>query len=291
MDVLRFAILGIGAGAAYVLIAQGIVLIYRGSGVLNFAQGGIAMVGAQMFFSLRDNHAVPAALAFVASILVCAAIGAAMQLLVLRRLRRASALVRLVSTLALLALVQGVGALIWDPNGGDRSRPVRGMLPSSAVSLGHGIAVGRDRIGLAIIAVLLTVLLGAVYSRSRYGLATSAVAENQSALVALGWSADLIGAANWALGGGLAAVAGILLSPIAGLSVTALVLTVIPGLAAALVGRFSSFWPHVGRGVRHRGHPVGHGPLRGDSGLGGLGSVPGDHRLRDGPRPRAPATG
>jgi sulfate-transporting ATPase len=241
MDVLRFALIGIGAGAAYVLIAQGIVLIYRGSGVLNFAQGGIAMVGAQVFYSLRDEHSTPAPVAFVAAIGLCAAIGAAMQLLVLRRLRGASALVRLTSTLALLALIQGVGALVWNPDGGARARIVDGIFPTSNVALGHGVLLSQDRIVVAGIAVVLTGALWVVYSRLRYGLATSAVAENQQAAVALGWSADVIASVNWAIGAALAGVAGILLSPLTGLSVTALVLTVIPGLAAALVGRFSSF--------------------------------------------------
>ena len=46
MDVIRFAILGLGTGAVYALLAQGLVLVYRGSGILNFAQGAMAMTGA-----------------------------------------------------------------------------------------------------------------------------------------------------------------------------------------------------------------------------------------------------
>ena len=241
MDVVRFALIGIGAGAAYVLIAQGIVLIYRGSGVLNFAQGGIAMIGAQVFYSLRDEHSTPAPVAFLAAVALCAAIGAAMQLVILRRLRGSSAVVRLTSTLALLALIEGVGALVWDPGGSARARIVNGIFPTSNIALGHGVLLSEDRLIVAAVAVVLTVALWFVYGRLRYGLATSAVAENQQAAVALGWSADLIAAMNWAIGAALAGVAGILLSPLTGLSVTALVLTVIPGLAAALVGRFSSF--------------------------------------------------
>ncbi|MCU1656478.1 MAG: transporter related protein, partial [Pseudonocardiales bacterium] len=195
----------------------------------------------QVFYWLRDDHGFASPVAFPLAILVCAGIGTAMQLVVLRRLRTASALIRLVSTLALLALVQGIGALVWDPGGGSRSRPVTGILPAGQVHLGHNVVLGEDRIALAALAVVLTVVLWVVYGRTRYGLATSAIAENQQAAVALGWSTEAIGALNWALGSALAGVAGILLSPIAGLSVTALVLTIIPGLAAALVGKFSSF--------------------------------------------------
>lgn len=247
MDILRFAVLGLGAGAAYVLIAQGVVLIYRGSGVLNFAQGGIAMISAQIFYGLRDNSEWNSALAMVAAIGIAAGIGILMQLVVLHRLRHASSLARLVSTLALLALVQGVGSLLWNRDGLSVGKPVSGILPSHPVDLGGGITIEADRFYLVAIAVVLTVALWTVYTRSRFGLATSAVAENQEAAAVLGWSPQFVGAINWGIGTALAGLAGILLSPLVGLSVTALVLTVIPGLAAALVGRFASFgWTAVG---------------------------------------------
>ena len=54
-DILRFAILGLGAGAVYGVTALGVVLVYRGSGVLNFAHGAIGMVGAFIFYNTRDG--------------------------------------------------------------------------------------------------------------------------------------------------------------------------------------------------------------------------------------------
>jgi branched-subunit amino acid ABC-type transport system permease component len=239
----QFALIGLGVGAIYVLIAQGIVLIYRGSGILNFGQGSIAVVSAELYYNNRENLGSP--LAGAVALGAAAAIGLAMQL-VMQRLRNASALVRLIATLGLFTLVLGFGRVHW----GSTTTPIiHGALPTDPVSIGSGIVIGQDRFILFGLGVVLTVVLWLIYTRTRYGLATSAVAENERAAITLGWSPNVIGACNWVIGSLLAGVAGIALAPISGLSVTTLSLTVIPGLAAALVGNFSSFWLTLAGGL------------------------------------------
>src|ERR1043166_7317838 len=98
-DLFRFVLLGLAIGALYALTAQGLVLIYRGSGVVNLAQGAFAMVGAFLYYESTGSRGWPAPLAWVIALGVPAALGALTHLVVMRRLRRASALVRLVSTL------------------------------------------------------------------------------------------------------------------------------------------------------------------------------------------------
>jgi ABC-type branched-subunit amino acid transport system ATPase component/ABC-type branched-subunit amino acid transport system permease subunit len=164
---------------------------------------------------------------------------------VLDRLRRASGLVRLMTTLALLTLIEGLGTVWW----GSAQNPVNGFLPARPVDFGHGLVISEDRLYLLGISLVLTVALWQIYQRTRYGLATSAVAENQQTATLLGWSVSAIACANWMAGSALAGLAGVLLAPIAGLSVSALTLAVIPGLAAALVGRFSSFWLTLAGGL------------------------------------------
>lgn len=241
MTALQLALFGLGAGAIYVLLGQSLVLIHRGSGVLNFAQGGVAMIAAQVFYRSRDEGILPTPVALIVALGAAMGIGAAMHLVVLRRLADASDVARLISSLALLGLLQGIGTVLWNGSDLNTTQVVTSILPSSTIRLGANLTIGADKLILLGIALLLTVLLRHVYQRSRFGLATSAVAENERAAVALGWSPTVIGALNWVAGSALAGLAGILLSPIAGLSVTALVLTVIPGLAVALVGEFSSF--------------------------------------------------
>ena len=236
MDVLRFAILGLGAGAVYGLTAQGVVLVYRGSGVVNFAQGAVGMIGAFVFYLNRESG-MPTPLAFALAVGLGVAIGAATHLVVMRRLRRAPALSRLVAALGILVVCLAIGEQLW----GDKARLVSKLLPTDSVTLFSDIIVGVDRLIIVGVAVVVTVGLAVLYRSTRFGLATSAVAESRRATSAQGISPDVIAAVNWAAGGALAVVGAILIVNVTGLQVQTLTLLVVPALAAALVGSFRSF--------------------------------------------------
>src|SRR5579871_4698236 len=102
-DVLRFAILGLGAGAIYGLTALGIAVTYRASGVVNFAAGAIGMLGAFIFYGQRDAGAGPI-LAWGLALGFAVLAGLAMELGVMRSLRRAPAISRLIATLAVFTI-------------------------------------------------------------------------------------------------------------------------------------------------------------------------------------------
>lgn len=235
-DILRFALLGLGLGALYALTAQGIVLIYRGSGVLNFAHGAIGMAGAYVQWELAVQHGVSYWTAVGCGVLVAGLLGVLTHLLVMRPLRRASSLARLVGTLAVFIVLTAAAVKRY----GDSVQLVPGKLPSDLLEVA-GATVSEDRVWLLGIAIAITVALHLLYKHSMFGLGTTAVAENQSAASSLGWSADLIAAANWGLGSALAGLTGILIVPVIGLSVNGLTTLLLSALAAALVGRFSSF--------------------------------------------------
>jgi len=235
-DVFRFAILGLGAGALYAIAGVGLVLVYRGSGVVNFAQGAMGMTAAYVFFEARQQDHLPALLAVLLGLLASAALGAAFHLLVLRRMKNASMLAKIVSTLALLVVLQDATELIF----GESPKIVTSMLPTAPVSI-FGALIGEDRLYIFGIVIVLTVVLWAIYKFTLFGVATTAVAENPRAAASLAVSPNLIAAANWAIGAALGGLAAILLVPITSLSSDILSLMVIPILAAAVVGRFSSF--------------------------------------------------
>jgi branched-subunit amino acid ABC-type transport system permease component len=111
-EVFEFAILGFGAAAAYALLGQGMVLIYRGSGILNFAQGAFAMAGAYVFYELHFNDGFSFAVSFVLALLACGAIGAATHLLIMRPLRHPSPPARLIATLGILTTIEGIAQII-----------------------------------------------------------------------------------------------------------------------------------------------------------------------------------
>ncbi|OHV44624.1 hypothetical protein BCD48_25100 [Pseudofrankia sp. BMG5.36] len=226
-----------GVGAVYALLAQGLVVVYRGCGVVNFAHGALAMLGAFTYDELVRGQGWAQAPAVVTAVASVAALGALIHLAVMRPLRTASPLARVIATLGIMIIIQSAATLVW----GASPRTVRGFLPRSPLRLGS-LTVASDRLWLLGIAVVLTAVLTLVFRRTQLGLATRALAENQTALASLGWSPDLIAVLNWALGGGLAALAGILIVPLTGLQIGTLTSLVIVAMAVALFGSFSSFW-------------------------------------------------
>ncbi|HKE75872.1 MAG TPA: branched-chain amino acid ABC transporter permease/ATP-binding protein [Acidimicrobiales bacterium] len=234
----QFVLLGLGTGALYALTAQGLVLIYRGSGVLNFAQGAVGMLGAFVYYRVGAERGWSTAVALTVAIAASAVVSGLIHVLVMMRLRRASPLIRLVATLGVLFLLVAIAQQVW----GITATIAHSPLPSGPKHpFSDTITVPEDRFWIIVIAVVITFVLAALYRWTRFGQATEAVAENAQAASALGLSPDVIATANWALGGALAAVAGVLIAPILSLQTAALAFVVLRALTAALVGRFHSF--------------------------------------------------
>ena len=244
LSVLQFALLGLGLGGAYALLALGLVTIYRGTGVLNFAQGAVAMFSAYVFFSLRDELAVPVVVAGLATIAFAAVLGVVFYLGVMRQLRNSPVLARVVANLALLLLLQGLATVIFDV-ATQSPLPVLNATPIDIA----GLAIPRDRLMLAAISVVLAVVLAVVSRRTKIGLAIRAISDSEKGASLSGLSPVLIGALTWAAGFVLAALAGVLLSPIAGLDANALTLLIVPVFAAALIARFTSYGVAVAAGL------------------------------------------
>jgi ABC-type branched-subunit amino acid transport system ATPase component/branched-subunit amino acid ABC-type transport system permease component len=235
-EFIKFAILGLGVGALYALASQGLMVIYRGSGVLNFGHGAVGMVGAYFSWELRSKQDWPFILALLFGVALSALIGALTHLVVMRQLRKASPLARIVATLGVLIILQSAAVVRY----GGRVTFVQTELPDRLYRVGD-ITIALDRIILVIIAVVLTFVLWAFYKFTNFGLATSGVAENQRAAAAIGLSPDKIATINWAIGSALAGLAAILVSPIVTLQVTTMTNLVLAALAAALVAGFRSF--------------------------------------------------
>jgi branched-chain amino acid transport system permease protein len=237
-----FAILGLGAGVAYAALAFGVVVVYKGSGVLNFAHGAVAMLGAYVYSDLSSTESgkpgLSPYLAVVIAMIGCAVIGVLFHLLVMMRLRSAPVLAKVVATLGLLSLLQGLVVIRW---GAVYTPSVASLFPHNSVPIGGGANVGADRLWGLGLAIVLTIALWALYSRTRFGLATRASAENEKGAALLGYSPHFIASVNWGLGCALAALAGAIIAPIAGLDTGSLPLMILPAFAAALLGRFRSF--------------------------------------------------
>ena len=235
--VIQFAVLGLGTGTAYTLLAQGVLLVYRGSAVLNFAHAAMAMCGAYLFWQFRIDGGNAFWVSFLIAVGGTGVIGVLTYHLVMRPLRTASSLSRVVATLGLLILLQGVAHLIW----GDFPKQVGSEISTRLINVA-GIDVGVDKLVLTAIAIGLTAALWAASRYTAVGLAVRATAENPRAAATLGWSPHMLGTVTWGLGGALAAVAGVFIAPFVGISTDSMPLLIIPVLAAVLIGNLSSFW-------------------------------------------------
>jgi ABC-type branched-subunit amino acid transport system ATPase component/branched-subunit amino acid ABC-type transport system permease component len=236
-ELLRFALLGLGSGAIYALAAQGIVVIYRGSGVLNFSQGAIGLLSAAIFVSTWDERGWPLAVAGLVAVAAAALTGAVVYWLVMRPLAGRSQLVRLVASLGVLSIIQQ-GVVLWFGAG---SSLVPRFLPEGQLEIVDGASIGYDRLTILAVAVVLTVVLAWYFRSTRLGMATQAINDDPLAAEALGWSPRLVGCVNWTIGAALGGLAGVFIVAVSGLSPVALTLVILPAFAAALASGFRSF--------------------------------------------------
>jgi sulfate-transporting ATPase len=235
-ETVRFALLGFATGSLTALVALSLVIVHRVSGVLNFAAAALGAVGAFVCYSLRDDHGWPTPIAVAIGLTVGVLLGV-LTYLVMAVLRKSSLLGRLIATLALLSSAEALMLVVWS---NQLSQP-EPFLPTRDIVLTGDVRIAEDRLILIGLALGLALVLWVIYSRSLFGLATSAVSESRRVAAVAGWAPARVELANYIIAGFLSALAAILLAPIVTLNAAILSVAVLPALAAALVGRFSSF--------------------------------------------------
>jgi ABC-type branched-subunit amino acid transport system ATPase component/branched-subunit amino acid ABC-type transport system permease component len=234
---LDLALLGLGVGGIYGLLGQGLVTVYRGSGVLNFAHGAIAMASAYLFYQCNVVFHWPVIITIAFVVLLSGLTGIIFQVVVMYPMRKSAPLTRVVATLALFIILESAFQIKF----GSSILLVPAYLPTRALTLVQGMYIGEDQLIIFLIGLGLTVLLWYVSRFTQFGRATQAVAESQRTAAALGHSPNRIAAVNWGLGCALAGLAGCLIVPITGLDIPSLANLVIPAIAAAAVAKFRSF--------------------------------------------------
>lgn len=246
---LAFAILGLGAGAISAGLGVGLVMTYKGAGIINFAHAALAMWGAFAFAELRKSGdlvlpaigriplggPLPGWLALITAVLLAALLGAATQLLVFRPLRRAPLIAKIIASLGLMTLLQN---LVYAQFGRE-SRYTQSLLPSGSFHLGQ-LDVRVDRLFMAIAVLAVAAIAAQLYRRTLFGLATRAGLEDEAALTLSRWSPTWLAVANVAAGISVSALILILAAPISPLNPDSIPLLVVPGLAAMLVGRLTN---------------------------------------------------
>jgi branched-chain amino acid transport system permease protein len=239
-EVILFAALGLGAGALIASISLGVVLTYRGAGVINLAIGAMAMVAAYIFWSFQTGYfhfrlsTVPA---FVLTIACMAVLGAVIELVVFRPLRNASPLARLAASLGLLLVLQAGVIEVF----GNTSKSARSILPSNTVTI-NSFIVPVDRFILAGIVIAVAAALAALYRWSRFGVATRASSENEVSAMLIGLMPTELAVVNATLASVVVGALGILVAPLITLDAQTLAFQIVPALGAALLAGFTSFF-------------------------------------------------
>jgi branched-chain amino acid transport system permease protein len=244
----QFALLGLGIGALIAGIALGVVLFYRGSGVINLATGGIAMFAGYTYWALRTGlfgPDIPTAPALVITFVVIVVFGVAMELLAFRPLQAASPLAKLAASLGVLLTLQASMLVAF----GDTPKPQPPVLPQSRQVELLGASVGLDRLLMAGIVIAAAAVLAALYRWSRFGLATRAAAEDEVSATLAGLSPNSLSMVNTVLACLVAGGLGVLAASITVLYWQTLPLYIVPALAAALFARFTSFGIACGVGL------------------------------------------
>jgi branched-chain amino acid transport system permease protein len=242
-----FALLGLGGGSLIAGIALGVVLTYRGSGIINIATGAVAMLAGYAYWSLNTGKYGPTidpAICFVLALVFSALVGVVVELVCFRPLRTAAPLGKLVASLGVLLLAQSIVTLCF----GNNPQNPTPFLTSQTVSMLGGV-VPIENFILAGIVVAAAIALAAVYRWTRFGLATRAASENEVSGMLVGLSPNTLSMANTVLASVVAGALGVLAGNITSLDPMNLPLQVVPALAAAIFAGFTSFGIACGCGL------------------------------------------
>ena len=251
-QIFLFALIGLGAGSVYAALGAGVVVGFRGTGIINFSAGALAVWSAYVFDELQKTgdlilpivvvpHSIHLTddpsfiLCLLVALLSSLVLTLAVHLLVFNPLRSAPVLARVVSSVGILLVIQ---ALILMHFGGD-PRAMKPILPNETVTISN-ITFPRDRLWLALIVAVVGITLWAYLRFTRVGLATRGAAESESTISLAGFSPQVLAGLTWSISGLFTSLVVILAGPLSSLSAATYIFAIIPALAAALIGRLKS---------------------------------------------------
>jgi branched-chain amino acid transport system permease protein len=225
---------GLSFGAVYALVALGFSLVYRTMGLVNFAHGAVLMIGAYVASTFYLSARLPFAVAVPAAMVVTAAVGLVIER-VLRPLENKDFDLMLIGTIGAGTVLEAVAILIWSSSGRGVSSPVQ----TAPLVIG-GVSIPAYNILVIVVTAIAMVVLTLFLQRTKQGTAMQAVAMDHEAATAVGIHVGRSNAISFAVGAGLAALAGALVGPMLYVSPTMGDSLGIDGFAAAILGGFGS---------------------------------------------------
>jgi branched-chain amino acid transport system permease protein len=236
MNILPFIISGLGIGAVYALSGVGLVILFRATGVLNFAFGAFGAIGAHCAWQLLEWK-MPLAVAILAAVAVSTAISFLYGRIFAPMLSHRDTVVRAVGTLAPALVLIALMGVVW----GELPRRLQFPTDLMFVSL-FVVRLTYTRIIAILLAVVMVGAITLLLNRTRLGLDMRALANDRDLSAILGVRILYTETAAWIITGVFAGFAGLLLADLVRLQGTFLTLLVIPAIAAAILGQLRSLW-------------------------------------------------
>lgn len=229
---------GLLAGVMYSLVALGFVLIYKASGVFNFAQGAMVFFAALTFVGLQEKFALPFWGAFVLALAAMVVLGILTERIVLRPLVNQPQITLFMATIGLAFFIEGLAQLIWGTNVrrldlGIKDEPIPAILER------FDMAISSFDLIAALVAGLLVTVLAVFFQVTRVGRALRAVADDHQAALAVGIPLKQIWAIVWSVAGFVALVAGLMWGARNGVQY-ALTFVALKALPVLILGGFES---------------------------------------------------
>ena len=225
---------GLAAGAIYASVALALVLIYRATDVVNFAQGEMATFTTFIAWSLM-HHGLSYWPAFVLTLLIAFAGGVGVERILIRPVERRPEIVIVIVTIGLLIALNGLTGWIWGPEVKVFDSP----FPNSTVDVG-GVVISVQDIGVFCVCLATVLVVWAFFRFTTVGLAMRAVAVNPDASRLMGVRVGWMLALGWGLAAVLGAVAGMMAAPTVFLDPDMMLVVLIYAFAAAVLGGIDS---------------------------------------------------
>ena len=202
-------VIGLSEGAILALAALGFVLIYKATGVINFAQGEFLLIGAYSFYTAFVVMQLPIVIALLVGVLVAVVVGVVVERFILRPMVGQSHISIIMVTIGLASVLSALVQMFY----GTQPRSMPPILPRGSVSILGG-TVPVNRLWAIVICAVVLVLLTWFFQKSRHGVAMRAVADDQQAAMTVGISVRRVFAMSWALAAISALIAGVTLADI-----------------------------------------------------------------------------
>jgi branched-chain amino acid transport system permease protein len=224
---------GVAAGLMYSLVALGFVLIFKASGVFNFAQGVMVLFAALTLVGLLERN-VPVVLALALTTLVMIALAFGIERVVLRPLVNQEHIILFMATIGLNFFLEGLGEMMWGAN----VKKLDIGIPDESFQVA-GILVNKLELTAALTAAVLVSILAVFFQRTRIGRALRAVADDHEAALSIGIPLKTIWVVVWSVAGIVAIVAGVMWGAKSGVQFS-LSLVALKALPVLILGGFES---------------------------------------------------